>query len=99
MAAIGKGFNHSAPIGPITPKEAACDVVHARISLQVNHVVHQNSHIAQLIWNISKTIAELSVAWELQPGDLIYTGTPAGVVPRCEVTHSRAASAASRTLR
>lgn len=76
---IGKGFDHSAPIGPITPKEAAGDVAHASISLQVNQVVRQNSHIAQLIWNISETIAELSAAWELQPGDLIYTGTPAGV--------------------
>lgn len=76
---IGKGFDHSAPIGPITPKEAAGDVAQASISLQVNQVVRQNSHIAQLIWNISETIAELSAAWELQPGDLIYTGTPAGV--------------------
>jgi fumarylpyruvate hydrolase len=76
---IGKGFDHSAPIGPITPKDAAGDVAHASISLQVNQVVRQNSHIAQLIWNISETIAELSAAWELQPGDLIYTGTPAGV--------------------
>jgi fumarylpyruvate hydrolase len=76
---IGKGFDHSAPIGPITPKDAAGDVAQASISLQVNQVVRQNSHIAQLIWNISETIAELSAAWELQPGDLIYTGTPAGV--------------------
>jgi len=76
---IGKGFDHSAPIGPITPKDAAGDVAHASISLQVNQVVRQNSHIAQLIWNISETIAELSAAWELQAGDLIYTGTPAGV--------------------
>ncbi len=76
---IGKGFDHSAPIGPITPKEAAGDISRAAISLQVNQAVRQNSTVAQLIWNIAETIAELSNAWALQPGDLIYTGTPAGV--------------------
>jgi len=76
---IGKGFDHSAPIGPITPKEAAGDITHATIQLQVNQMVRQNSTVEQLIWNIAETIAQLSAAWELQPGDLIYTGTPAGV--------------------
>ncbi|MDD2845339.1 MAG: fumarylacetoacetate hydrolase family protein [Rhodoferax sp.] len=76
---IGKGFDHSAPIGPITPKEAAGDITHATISLQVNQAMRQNSTVEQLIWNIAETIAQLSTAWELQPGDLIYTGTPAGV--------------------
>ncbi|PKO61138.1 MAG: 5-carboxymethyl-2-hydroxymuconate isomerase [Betaproteobacteria bacterium HGW-Betaproteobacteria-18] len=76
---IGKGFDHSAPIGPITPKAAAGDVTHATISLQVNDAMRQNSTLEQLIWTISETIAQLSAAWELQPGDLIYTGTPAGV--------------------
>ena len=41
--------------------------------------MRQNSTIAQLIWNLSETIEQLSMAWELQPGDLIFTGTPAGV--------------------
>ena len=76
---IGKGFDHSAPIGPITPKEAAGDITHATIQLHVNQMVRQNSTVEQLIWNIAETIAQLSAAWELQPGDLIYTGTPAGV--------------------
>ena len=76
---IGKGFDHSAPIGPITPKADAGDITHASISLQVNDALRQNSTLGQLIWNISETIAQLSAAWELQPGDLIYTGTPAGV--------------------
>lgn len=76
---IGKGFDHSAPIGPITPKNAAGDITHAIISLQVNNVMRQNSTVEQLIWSIAETIAQLSAAWELQPGDLIYTGTPAGV--------------------
>ncbi|MDP3335263.1 MAG: fumarylacetoacetate hydrolase family protein [Rhodoferax sp.] len=76
---IGKGFDHSAPIGPITPTDAAGDIAHATISLQVNQAVRQNSTVEQLIWNIAETIAQLSAAGELQPGDLIYTGTPAGV--------------------
>ena len=76
---IAKGFDHSAPIGPITPKAAAGDIGHAAINLQVNGVPRQQGSIDQLIWNISDTIAQLSAAWALQPGDLIYTGTPAGV--------------------
>ncbi len=76
---IGKGFDHSAPIGPITPKAAAGDISQAIIHLDVNGQSRQHSSISQLIWNISETIAQLSVAWTLQPGDLIYTGTPAGV--------------------
>jgi len=76
---IGKGFDHSAPIGPITPAAQAGDVEHAGIWLQVNGADRQRSSVSQLIWNISETIEHLSAAWELQPGDLIFTGTPEGV--------------------
>lgn len=76
---IGKGFDHSAPIGPITPAAQAGDVGKAGIWLQVNGVDRQRSNVAQLIWNIAETIEHLSAAWELAPGDLIYTGTPEGV--------------------
>ena len=76
---IGKGFDHSAPIGPITPAAQAGNVGKAGIWLQVNGVDRQRSNVAQLIWNIAETIEHLSAAWELQPGDLIYTGTPEGV--------------------
>ena len=76
---IGKGFDHSAPIGPITPAAQAGNVGKAGIWLQVNGVDRQRSNVAQLIWNIAETIEHLSTAWELQPGDLIYTGTPEGV--------------------
>ena len=76
---IGKGFDHSAPIGPITPAAKAGNVGKAGIWLQVNGVDRQRSNVAQLIWNIAETIEHLSAAWELQPGDLIYTGTPEGV--------------------
>lgn len=76
---IGKGFDASAPIGPITPAAQAGDVGKAAIWLQVNGADRQRSNVSQLIWNIAETIEHLSAAWELQPGDLIYTGTPEGV--------------------
>ena len=76
---IGKAFDHSAPIGPITPAAQAGDVNKAEISLQVNGTDRQRSNVSKLIWNIAETIEHLSAGWELQPGDLIYTGTPEGV--------------------
>ncbi len=76
---IGKAFDHSAPIGPITPIAQAGDVNQAEISLQVNGADRQRSNVAKLIWNVAETIEHLSAAWELLPGDLIYTGTPEGV--------------------
>ncbi len=76
---IGKAFDHSAPIGPITPAAQAGDIVNAELSVQVNGADRQRSNISKLIWNMAETIEHLSAAWELQPGDLIYTGTPEGV--------------------
>jgi fumarylpyruvate hydrolase len=76
---IGKAFDHSAPIGPITPVTQAGDVENAEIYVQVNGQDRQRSNVNKLIWNIAETIEHLSAAWELQPGDLIYTGTPEGV--------------------
>jgi fumarylpyruvate hydrolase len=76
---IGKAFEQSAPIGPITPAAQAGDVAHAEIYLQVNGKDRQRSNVSKLIWNIGETIEHLSAAWELQPGDLIFTGTPEGV--------------------
>ncbi|MGR4871859.1 fumarylacetoacetate hydrolase family protein [Variovorax sp. LARHSF232] len=76
---IGKAFEQSAPIGPIVPAARAGDVANAEISLQVNGTDRQRSTVSKLIWNIGETIEHLSAAWELQPGDLIFTGTPEGV--------------------
>lgn len=76
---IGKGFDHSAPIGTITPVAQAGDVENAEIYLQVNGQDRQRSKVSKLIWNVAETIEHLSAAWELQPGDLIYSGTPEGV--------------------
>ena len=76
---IGKAFDHSAPIGPITPAAQVPGIAQAEISLQVNGQDRQHSHVSKLIWNIAETIEQLSAAWTLQPGDLIFTGTPEGV--------------------
>ena len=78
-AKSGKGYDHSAPIGPITPAAQAGDIANAALYLQVGGKDRQRSHVSKLIWNIAETIEHLSAAWELQPGDLIYTGTPEGV--------------------
>lgn len=76
---IGKAFDQSAPIGPITPAAQAGDVANAEIWLQVNGKDRQRSNVSKLIWNIGETIEHLSAAWELAPGDLVFTGTPEGV--------------------
>jgi fumarylpyruvate hydrolase len=76
---IGKAFDYSAPIGPITPAEQAGDVENAEIWLQVNGKDRQRSNVSKLIWNIAEIIEHVSAAWELAPGDLVYTGTPEGV--------------------
>jgi fumarylpyruvate hydrolase len=76
---IGKGFDYSAPIGSITPANQVPGIASAAIYLQVNGQDRQRSTITKLIWNIAETIEQLSAAWTLQPGDLIFTGTPEGV--------------------
>jgi fumarylpyruvate hydrolase len=76
---IGKAYDASAPIGPITPLAIAPSLEQAAITLTVNDAPRQSSHINKLIWNVAEIIEHLSAAWELQPGDLIYTGTPEGV--------------------
>ena len=76
---IGKAFDASAPIGPITPADQAGDISQAELFVQVNGQDRQRSQVSKLIWNIAETIEHLSAAWELQAGDLIYTGTPEGV--------------------
>jgi fumarylpyruvate hydrolase len=76
---IGKAFDQSAPIGPITPAQQAGAIEQAEIYVQVGGQDRQRSQIDKLIWNIAETIEHLSAAWELKPGDLIFTGTPEGV--------------------
>lgn len=76
---MAKGFDRSAVLSPIRP---AADIGHlsaARIWLSVNGATRQDGDIADMIWPVADIIAELSTYVELRPGDLIYTGTPAGV--------------------
>jgi len=76
---IAKGFDASAPIGALTPAAQAGAVQQAEITLHVNGQVRQNGNTGAMIWSVAEIIAALSTAWELQPGDLIMTGTPSGV--------------------
>ena len=86
---IGKAFEKSAPCGPIFEKSATGELTQGRIWLKVNDEIRQDGDINQLIWNIPETISYLSGLFDLAPGDLIYTGTPAGVgaVNRGDVMH------------
>jgi fumarylpyruvate hydrolase len=74
----GKAFERSAPITAIHPAEGK-GFDRGRIWLKVNGQTRQEADVSQLIWNVAEIIAELSTLFELAPGDLIYTGTPAGV--------------------
>ncbi|MFN6996371.1 MAG: fumarylacetoacetate hydrolase family protein [Aquincola tertiaricarbonis] len=76
---IGKGFEQSAPIGPIHPIARTGELLKGAITLQVNGQPRQKGDLTELIWSVAETIETLSKAWTLQPGDLIFTGTPAGV--------------------
>ncbi|ARP87133.1 fumarylacetoacetate hydrolase family protein [Bordetella genomosp. 9] len=78
---VGKAFDKSAPLGPIHPVSATGILEKADIWLDVNGVRKQGSNISELIWNIPESISYLSGLFELQPGDLIFTGTPEGVGP------------------
>jgi fumarylpyruvate hydrolase len=75
---MAKGFDHSAPIGPITP---GAPPANGAIALSVDGDPRQSGDLAQMIWNVAEIIAALSTYVELKGGDLIFTGTPAGVGP------------------
>lgn len=77
----GKAFDHSAPCSAVVPAKKIGHPAKGRIFLKVNGEVRQDGDLAQLIWNIPDTIAYLSTLFTLAPGDLIYSGTPAGVGP------------------
>jgi fumarylpyruvate hydrolase len=78
---VGKSFDHSAPCGPIHPSSTVGHIGSGQISLAVNGKERQRGDIAQMIWNVPEIVANLSQQYELVPGDLILTGTPAGVGP------------------
>jgi fumarylpyruvate hydrolase len=78
---MGKSFDESAPCGALHEVAAVGHPDAGRIGLTVNGVQTQHGDIGQMIWHVPEIIAKLSQQYALQPGDLIFTGTPAGVGP------------------
>jgi fumarylpyruvate hydrolase len=78
---VAKAFDQSAPVGALTPVRGGAPLYAVRIWLAVNGVSKQEGDLAQMIWSPAEIIAALSLSWRLMPGDLIFTGTPAGVGP------------------
>jgi 2-keto-4-pentenoate hydratase/2-oxohepta-3-ene-1,7-dioic acid hydratase in catechol pathway len=78
---IGKSFDNSAPIGPIHPVEKVGHFESGKIRLQVNGQVKQDADLSYMIWSVAEQIANLSEAFELKAGDIIFSGTPENVGP------------------
>ena len=78
---IGKDFENAAVISPIEPAAAIGHPNSGRIELSVYGELRQASDLGNLIWSVPEIIAHLSRYYRLEPGDLIYTGTPDGVAP------------------
>ena len=76
---VSKAFDQSAPVGLLYPVSAIGHPARAAIWVQADGVDRQRSNVDQLIWSVPETIAKLSTLFELQPGDLIFSGTPEGV--------------------
>lgn len=77
----GKAFDRSAVIGPVHPVSAVGHPAKGSINLSVNGDVRQDADLSEMIWSTAEIIAILSRSMELRPGDLVMTGTPAGVGP------------------
>jgi len=90
---IGKGFDRSAPVGLLRPAAKGGHPRSGAITLDVNGERRQQGDLADMIWGVDETIEQLSRAWTLRAGDLIFTGTPAGVgaVVRGDRLHAVAA--------
>lgn len=78
---MAKAFDHSAPCTAITPEFYSGVVSRGKIELKVNGQIRQSSDLADMILKVPQIVHQLSTLVELKPGDLIYTGTPAGVGP------------------
>lgn len=76
---VAKGFDESAPISAINPLTNSKHPQQARIRLWVNDKIRQDADVAEMIWTVPEIISALSKFYALKAGDLIYTGTPAGV--------------------
>ncbi|HEX7388362.1 MAG TPA: fumarylacetoacetate hydrolase family protein [Castellaniella sp.] len=86
----GKAFDHSAPIGPLHPVQQTGPMTSGTIELLVNGQPRQAGNLSDMIWSVSEAIADLSTFFTLQPGDLLFTGTPAGVGPVVRGDHLEA---------
>ncbi len=78
---VGKAFEHSAPCSEIVPASAVGHPTQGAITLSVNDELRQKGDLDQLIWKVPEMVSYLSGLFTLQPGDLIFSGTPAGVGP------------------
>ncbi len=78
---IGKSFDNSAPIGAVHKVAQTGHFTKGAIWLKVNGQIKQNANLNQMIWSVAEQIAKLSEAFELFPGDIIYSGTPENVGP------------------
>jgi fumarylpyruvate hydrolase len=76
---MSKGFDHSAPMAAIHVVEQCGHPTDARIWLKVNDEVRQDANLSQMVWSVAEIISVLSGYVALQPGDLIFTGTPEGI--------------------
>jgi fumarylpyruvate hydrolase len=76
---IGKAFDASAPCGPLAPASQIGHPAKGRITLKCNGALRQDGDLAQMIWNVPEVIEKLSEMVALEPGDVIFTGTPSGV--------------------
>ncbi|MEP7157255.1 MAG: fumarylacetoacetate hydrolase family protein [Betaproteobacteria bacterium] len=78
---IGKSFDRSAPIGPLHPASQIGHFQQGAIWLKVNGEIKQTANLNQMIWSVAEQISKISEAFELMPGDIIYSGTPENVGP------------------
>lgn len=78
---IGKSFDRSAPISPIHPLRSTGHFKNGAIWLKVNDNIKQQANLDQMIWSVAEQISKLSEAFELMPGDIIFSGTPENVGP------------------
>ncbi|QWT19001.1 fumarylacetoacetate hydrolase family protein [Bacillus sp. NP157] len=76
---VAKGFDHSAPVSALVPASEATPGAATRITLEVNGQVRQQATLGEMVLDVGEILAALSTLFELKAGDLVFTGTPAGV--------------------
>ena len=88
---VAKGFDASAPVSPLRAVAGGAHPATGRIELAVNGETRQTGDLADLIWSVAEVVAELSTLFRLEPGDLVFTGTPEGVgaLRRGDAVHGR----------